>query len=563
MSEDPKPSWNREVLRLAEAIVNDEASVEQVDRLDAILLDDESARSLYLDYIDVHAGLRRRYLSPEADDDGSPTIGSDDHGPTPSARPVAYLGAYWLPAIAATLAVVLLYPGSEDRSGVSDASGVDPAATGAVALSEHDPSMNGVAVLSRLVDVEWSEDAPSYDEGMPVPAGLLSIDSGVVQVEFYCGAVAVLEGPARLELVSAEEAALRAGKLRARVPTRARGFEITTASGTIVDLGTEFAVEAPTEGEPGELHVIDGEVRYEPLPESKVASVSLRSGEAVWLGEDGVRPPPARGHARFLGPTEVETLTRENSTARRRVWESHREGLLSDPDLIALYGYSSEPEWSRLFRNWAPNGGDDTHGSVVGAEWVEGRWDGHKALRFANASHRVSISLPGEHGSLTLATWVALDRMHASNRVALMHPELSQDCALFWTLDRVPTGALLHFAETSKPTDLADRQHYSSKRLVVVNEDRGAWMHFATVYDSQEQRVRHFSNGKLANSIPLERVKPLSIGEADLGNWPYRGWAKGTEFENRNLMGRMDEFIVVGRALSAKEIERMHLAGMP
>ncbi|TWT40641.1 LamG-like jellyroll fold domain-containing protein [Botrimarina hoheduenensis] len=556
MSTDASHKWNLEVLSLAESIVNNEATADQVRRLEVILEREESARSLYLDYIDIHAGLRRRYLCPELEGDDEDSARVDKAQPTrPAGR--ASLSRTWLTlalAMAASIAGVVMSPIILRPFG-SKAASPDELADAA--------SLNGVAVLSRLVDVTWSEGAESHRKGAPLPVGSLSIESGLVQVDFYSGAIAVLEGPAQLELISANRAELTSGKLRARVPTRARGFTIATASGEVVDLGTEFAVEAPDGDAPGQLHVIDGEVRYQPALDSDKASVSLREGEAVWLGDEENTAPPAVDAGGFVGPTEVETLARRHSDTRQKQADDLKQRLLQDPDLIALYGYSSEPEWSRLFRNFAPNAGDDTHGSVVGAEWVQGRWPGHKALRFNNPSHRVSISLPGEFDSLTLSTWIAIDRFHATNRVALLHPEINQDRAMFWTLDRVPAGAVLHFAESDNPLDRSQRKHYSSVGQGMFNSDLGRWVHLAVVYDTDLRRVAHYRNGVLVGWQPIKHPRKLAIGSGDLGNWPYKNWAEGTEFAMRNLMGRMDEFVAIGRALSGREIQEMHDLGAP
>lgn len=562
MTPDETPTnWNREVLLLCEAIVNGDATADQVERLDQLLADDESARSLYLDYVDIHAGLRRRFLAPEVSPEGQ---GPDSPGAKAELVNKHGVRVGWLPvllAMAACLAVVaapyLLRPSSES---------LQPAPEG-VAAAELPPhaSLHGVAVLSRSVGVEWADGANEYEEGSPVPAGELTIQSGVLQIDFYSGAIAVLEGPATLDLVSAEHARLVEGKLRARVPKRATGFTIATRSGDIVDLGTEFAVAAPSGDGPGELHVIDGEVRFHPTKSDETTPVSLRGGEAVWLsdGEQQADPPNRDDSSRFIGPTEVEVLAREDVDARRRAWIEHREELLEDPALAALYGYSPEPGWGRLFRNFAPAGGDDTHGAVVGCRWVAGRWAGHKALSFRNASHRVSVSLPGEFDALTLSTWVVVNQFHPTNSVALLHPELEQDRILHWTLDRVPTGAVLHFSETTQPIDLSNRRHYSSRRQGIFNGDIDRWVHLAVTYNPALKRVSHYRDGELVGWTPIAEPQKLSVGIADIGNWPYKDWAKGTEFEMRNLMGRMDEFVILGRAMSGDEVRTMHAVGAP
>lgn len=58
-------SRDRALQDLIECVVNGAASAEQHAQLEAQLLASESARDLYLDYVNLHAALRQRFLTPE------------------------------------------------------------------------------------------------------------------------------------------------------------------------------------------------------------------------------------------------------------------------------------------------------------------------------------------------------------------------------------------------------------------------------------------------------------------------------------------------------------------
>ena len=81
------------------------------------------------------------------------------------------------------------------------------------------------------------------------------------------------------------------GVARARVPEPAQGFRIKTASGDVVDLGTEFSVNVDQDG--ADVHVIDGEVELHPQGSDLLR---LDAGASRRLaGADGVvdaRPNP-------------------------------------------------------------------------------------------------------------------------------------------------------------------------------------------------------------------------------------------------------------------------------
>ena len=70
-------------------------------------------------------------------------------------------------------------------------------------VSAINTTATGVAIVTRLVDVEWDGDDMAFDVGDALPPGRVAIASGFAQVEFFCGATIVLEGPAELDVESA------------------------------------------------------------------------------------------------------------------------------------------------------------------------------------------------------------------------------------------------------------------------------------------------------------------------------------------------------------------------
>ena len=126
------------------------------------------------------------------------------------------------------------------------------------------------------------------------------IDRGLAEVRFRCGARVVLEGPARLELLSGRAARLHHGKLTARVPPEATGFEVLRPQGKVIDLGTEFGVVGrPTAGAT-DVYVFEGRSRpTRPGPAAGGSSLTQRPG-----GPDrrraGHRPAGRPGRRRFV-----------------------------------------------------------------------------------------------------------------------------------------------------------------------------------------------------------------------------------------------------------------------
>jgi hypothetical protein len=96
-----------------------------------------------------------------------------------------------------------------------------------------------VALLTRTSDCRWAENAEAPPEGTQFKVGqTLNVAAGLVEIAFACGAKAVLEGPAVLELQSEKSGSLKLGKLRADVPDEVEGFTVHTPMVQLVSLCT-------------------------------------------------------------------------------------------------------------------------------------------------------------------------------------------------------------------------------------------------------------------------------------------------------------------------------------
>jgi hypothetical protein len=94
-----------------------------------------------------------------------------------------------------------------------------------------------VALLSRTCDCRWGENAKNLREGTQIKVGqTLNIAAGLVEIAFGCGATAVVEGPAVLELDSNKSGSLHTGKMTANVPDDVEGFTVRTPTAQVVSL---------------------------------------------------------------------------------------------------------------------------------------------------------------------------------------------------------------------------------------------------------------------------------------------------------------------------------------
>jgi hypothetical protein len=111
-------------------------------------------------------------------------------------------------------------------------------------------SREPVATIADAMHVQWSGSTDQYGIGDTLfrSSEPLELSSGMIKMKFQCGTEAVLEGPAVFSCIAGGNLKLYFGKVYVQVPHGAEGFAVQTTTSKIIDLGTEFGVEARTDG---------------------------------------------------------------------------------------------------------------------------------------------------------------------------------------------------------------------------------------------------------------------------------------------------------------------------
>ena len=420
---------------------------------------------------------------------------------------------------------------------------------------QEETSDPGVAVLTRVSDLQ-GEHTADWVAGKTIPPGTLEWDVGLLQLEFYCGATVVAEGPASLEILDDSRVICRSGRLRAHVPPPARGFTVLAPTVELVDLGTEFGISVATDGVT-EIHVFDGAVElYDAKSDRKVTTRrELSAGNAVTVNRNGETKNIKTRDLDFVTPSRLSTMTSVRRQEQLRQWRAFRDSLRDDPRVIAYFPFDRNDSEDRLLVGHGTNG-TKIEGAIVGCEWSEGRWPGKTSLQFKRPGDRVRITVPGEFESLMYSIWLRVDGLDRKYNSLLLtdgfdenrpHWQIRQDGTLVLGIWR--HEAVLHAYQTDSIFNLF--------RL-------GQWVHLATVYDADQACVTHYVNGELATREPLKEPSSglLKIGKATIGNWSaptprHRG------SRVRNLNGCIDELIVFGQALDDQEVRHIYEVGRP
>lgn len=451
----------------------------------------------------------------------------------------------WGLAAAACFAAVLDFPSQPPVPEAQPGLNLTQENSGTQLREIHD---SGFAVLTRVVEPAWTSDAKPSESDF-LNADTYAFASGMAQVEFLSGVSVVLEGDSSFEIISADEMKLTKGKIRAHVPPPAIGFKIHTPHGTVLDLGTEFALDL-TSPEP-ELHVIDGEVEWH--PEGSGKETLLTEGQALSLDES---KPIATEADRFTSAREFGRHVRDSRHRRFSDWRAHSRELRQRPDLIAYFPMEERDLWSREL---LPTQKGLPAAAIVAAEKTTGRWPEKAALDFSPNGSRVRMHLPGEFQALTFSTWARIDSLDRRFNALFLtdhyeagepHWQLLSDGRLFFSV---------------RPENSQVDHHIHHSPVVWTHADSQQWLHLVTSYDCATRTARHFLNGKLISetSAPEEKATPvLRIGNAQLGNWGLPTQSD-PGFAIRNLNGCLDEFAVFDTALSPNQVQALYMAGKP
>ncbi|MDG1669606.1 MAG: FecR domain-containing protein, partial [Akkermansiaceae bacterium] len=124
-------------------------------------------------------------------------------------------------------------------------------------LKDDRPASVGRIVSSELAG--WQSDQSTI-EGAEFGPGTYLLQRGVATLEFHSGAQMVLEGPAKIEVVSEMQLIFDYGNASFNVPESAVGFQIDTRYGHIVDHGTRFSLSLGKESDEALLAVLEGEI---------------------------------------------------------------------------------------------------------------------------------------------------------------------------------------------------------------------------------------------------------------------------------------------------------------
>ena len=552
---------NTRLTELLDRYLDDALGAQERQELIALLRESRSARQEFWKQARFHAALRQ--FAEES-------RGGEWAGVVPLAsRPEApsRWGAYWGwgVAAAASLALLLLVwqPWQAARSD-----------TASRVQSSGKPAAPPVAMVARSVGGIWAKGAAPWRTGAELAPGKLPLEAGLVQIDFFSGARVVLEGPAELELLNANQARLNYGKATCEVAAHGRGFRMSAPGMEVLDRGTAFGLKAPREGVP-EVHVLEGKVSVWQESTPSAAQRELDAASALRLTPNGFASTSFTP-AEF---TRTESLRRQEEISARgqqQRWEQAARALDDHPAVLVHYTFG-DPQMGQI-TNQAKAALAGTGGTVIGCRPGEGRWPGKRALEFRGRADRVLLSVPGEHRSLTLMAWLRLDAFTQPLSALLM-----SETPWRWTRARGKPGEEREVAASAVPFrwELNDGSQVffncvtgsdpQARKLqwstfhsppTPASERQGQWLCWAVTHDEQTGESVHYLDGRVLARASRPLAHPFYTAQLALGNLSL-SQPEVQQGKQYAFYGAMDEFVLACRPMSENEIRAFYEQGKP
>ncbi len=422
-------------------------------------------------------------------------------------------------------------------------------------------TISGHASLRRIAGIKWTQGFRNYREGDVLSAATVAFDEGIAEIDFFCGATLVVEGPARLELESDWSVRLVSGRLRASVPPVAQGFVVKAADAEVIDLGTEFAMDVGADH--ALVEVLDGEVKFRG---------GQHDGKHLTTGEKQAFSGSNIDQVSFDGLStigDVDRLRQAEQLKRFGQWKNHSEHLKSDPRLIAYYPIAEALNNREVVNRSAA--GKKRNAIMVGTVSVlDGRFgELSSAVGFERPGARLRTRIEGEFSAFTFACWVRINSLDNLYNALFMgdgyengepHWQIRNDGKMMFSVmvDDTPGAGL-----GNSPDTRLHRVYFTDP--IWDASQSGQWVHLAATFDPASRMVCQYVNGKQVSAQYIEDlyvVEKLRIGAAEIGNWgqPLRNTPR---FAMRNLNGLIDEMVIFDATLDAGELARLYESGKP
>lgn len=179
-----------------------------------------------------------------------------------------------------------------------------------------------IATLTDTINAEWSDKCSFMQKGVRLVSNSdqLMLREGMAEILFDNRTRVVVEAPAEFEILANDRIGMAYGKVYVAVSKEAIGFSVYTSNSKIIDMGTEFGVQADIDGDT-KLYVVKGKTLLMAGGETSQTNIEVNEGAAKKVsGSDSTVMDIECEHDKF-----VRKIDSENN----RIWRGENLSLAS------------------------------------------------------------------------------------------------------------------------------------------------------------------------------------------------------------------------------------------
>jgi len=339
----------QEVYDLADACLRGDMSPAQAERLRKLVCDDARACRHYVRFMYDSCGLRTLARDRAAAQRG---LGAPETATMPGGLPLGDAAADAAAGAPPSTSTTFGFLGdlarwSQNLPGMSmfvwPIAGLIGLVAGSLAIvaivAVLGRSNRPTAQLVAATNCRWTNGTAAISVGSQLrPGQKIDLAAGEAQIAFARGAVVTVRGPSVLEIESDACARLLVGNVSAKAETeRSHGFTLRLPTASVVDLGTEFHVQAAADGH-SRLDVTAGEVEIHGGPTWRTRRLTAGQAAQFEPGERGVFAmieggdnTPAWRFPTIEPPSDKDYADASQHHAKISVVEGQLDGQYSGP----------------------------------------------------------------------------------------------------------------------------------------------------------------------------------------------------------------------------------------
>lgn len=385
---------------------------------------------------------------------------------------------------------------------------------------------NTPALVIRAADVVWAEKSAKPLLGEPLLPGALSFESGTVELLFFNGVRAVVEGPAEIILMNEFQVFCRRGYWSVDVPPQGVGFEIQTPHLVVRDLGTKFFTSI--DGNLCDVHVLQGRVE---VKRDLKQTWSFNADQAASFQSDALLERFAAETKRFVDHDRMGRLFEAFLQRTGQLPDERRRRTLEESEICSV-DFRRQP-----LRDAA----------VYNGLWTTGDTPDSLAFRFDDPRAKVRLKPLGTVSAFTAALRLRVDRLNPELNPILMS-EGARQGGILWHI--TPRGTMLVGIrqKNSRSAELFETP------VLFTDEQLGRWTQLALSLDGQNGTIRIFMDGNAVFFARFDASFSPDLSALDVGNWTPQS---GTRDTVHHLDGAVETVRVFDHALSLTDIRSL------